>query len=85
MALTQKGELWVLEQVIQRSDYNFIKVRLVKEKPKLSVSGTSRFFCLQIFRIKLKSLARLEITLGGMVLFYVCINCNETGEFDAPV
>lgn len=31
MALTQKGELWVLEQVIQRSDYNFIKVKLLQE------------------------------------------------------
>lgn len=31
MALTQKGELWVLEQVIQHSDYNFIKVKLLEE------------------------------------------------------
>lgn len=30
MALTQKGELWVLEQVIQHSDYNFIKVKLLQ-------------------------------------------------------
>lgn len=29
MALTQKGELWVLEQVIQHTDYNFIKVKLL--------------------------------------------------------
>lgn len=32
MAPTQKGELWVLEQVIQSTDYNFIKIKLMTEK-----------------------------------------------------
>lgn len=32
MAPTQNGELWVLEQVIQRADYNFIKMKLKTEK-----------------------------------------------------
>lgn len=43
MALTQKRELWVLEQVIQHTDYNFIKVKLL-EKLKLSIKMTSSSF-----------------------------------------
>ena len=48
MASTQKGELRVLEQVIQRSDYIFIKMKPMTEKPKLYTHSASRYFCLVV-------------------------------------